>query len=34
MATEMNELLNNGLDRAVELMVVAAHNSFRFGGRN
>jgi len=34
MATEMNELLNSGLDRAVELMVVAAHNSFRFGGRN
>jgi uncharacterized ferredoxin-like protein len=34
MATEMNELLTNGLDRAVELMVVAAHNSFRFGGRN
>ncbi len=34
MATDMNELLINGLDRAVELMVVAAHNSFRFGGRN
>jgi uncharacterized ferredoxin-like protein len=34
MATEMNELLSNGLDRAVELMVVAAHNSFRFSGKN
>jgi uncharacterized ferredoxin-like protein len=31
---EMSELIQNGLDRAVELMAVAAHNSFRFGGRN
>ena len=31
---EMNDLIQDGLDRAVELMVVAAHNSFRFGGRN
>ena len=34
MATEMNELLISDLDRAVELMVVAAYNSFRFGNRN
>jgi uncharacterized ferredoxin-like protein len=31
---EMAELIQNGLDRAVELMAVAAHNSFRFDGRN
>ena len=31
---EMEELIQNGLDRAVELMAVAAHNSFRFDGRN
>lgn len=31
---EMDDLLLGGLDRAVELMAVAAHNSFRFGGKN
>ena len=31
---EMAELIQNGLERAVELMAVAAHNSFRFDGRN
>jgi uncharacterized ferredoxin-like protein len=31
---EMSELIQNGLDRAVELMAVAAHNSFRFGNKN
>ena len=31
---EMDNLVKNGLERAVELMAVAAHNSFRFGGRN
>jgi uncharacterized ferredoxin-like protein len=31
---EMDELIKNGLDKAVELMAVAAHNSFRFGTRN
>jgi uncharacterized ferredoxin-like protein len=31
---EMDNLVQNGLDRAVELMAVAAHNSFRFGRRN
>jgi uncharacterized ferredoxin-like protein len=34
MAREMSDLIQNGLDRAVELMAVAAHNSFRFGHRN
>lgn len=32
--TEMNELVQNGLDRAVEMMGLAAHNSFRFRERN
>jgi uncharacterized ferredoxin-like protein len=31
---EMDELITQGLDRAVELMTVAAHNSFRFGKKN
>lgn len=31
---EMDDLVQSGLDRAVELMALAAHNSFRFGGRN
>jgi uncharacterized ferredoxin-like protein len=31
---EMDDLLVGGLDRAVELMAVAAHNSFKFGGKN
>lgn len=31
---EMAQLVNSGLDRAVELMAVAAHNSFRFKDRN
>jgi len=30
----MDELVQAGLERAVELMVLAAHNSFRFGGKN
>lgn len=30
----MDDLLLGGLDRAMELMAVAAHNSFRFGGKN
>ncbi|MBM4444218.1 MAG: hypothetical protein FJ020_02805 [Chloroflexi bacterium] len=29
---ESDEMLQSGLDRAVDLMAVAAHNSFRFGG--
>lgn len=31
---EMPDLISNGLARAVELMAVAAHNSFRFNDRN
>lgn len=31
---EMDELIENGLERSLELMAVAAHNSFRFGGKN
>lgn len=31
---EMSTLVENGLDRAVELMGLAAHNSFRFKDRN
>jgi uncharacterized ferredoxin-like protein len=31
---ELDDLLQGGLDRAVEMMTVAAHNSFRFGARN
>lgn len=31
---EMPDLINNGLARSVELMAVAAHNSFRFNDRN
>jgi uncharacterized ferredoxin-like protein len=31
---EMDDLIGRGLERAVELMAVAAHNSFRFGGKN
>ncbi|MCP4692393.1 MAG: hypothetical protein GY859_30385 [Desulfobacterales bacterium] len=31
---EMSDLVQKGLDRAVELMVLAAHNSFRFNDRN
>ena len=31
---EMNDLLVQGLDRAMELMALAAHNSFRFGHKN
>jgi uncharacterized ferredoxin-like protein len=30
----MSDLIPNGLDRAVELMALAAHNSFRFKNRN
>ncbi len=31
---EMPDLISNGLARSVELMAVAAHNSFRFNDRN
>ena len=31
---KMSELVENGLERAVELMSVAAHNSYRFKDRN
>ena len=31
---QMSELVENGLGHAVELMSVAAHNSFRFKDRN
>ena len=31
---DMNDLVQSGLDRAIELMTVAAHNSFRFNNRN
>lgn len=31
---EMPDLIQNGLARSVELMAVAAHNSFRFNDRN
>ena len=31
---EMKDLLVQGLDRAMELMALAAHNSFRFGDKN
>lgn len=31
---EMSDLFENGLDRAVELMAIAARNSFRFGDQN
>ncbi|MGC9325675.1 MAG: DUF2148 domain-containing protein [Desulfomonilia bacterium] len=35
MATiELNELITNGLDRAVELMALAARTSFQFGKKN
>lgn len=31
---EMSELIDGGMDRAVELMTLAAHNSYRFKDRN
>jgi len=31
---EKEQLIQNGLERALELMTVAAHNSYRFKGRN
>ncbi len=31
---EMDDLVQQGLERAVELMTLAAHNSIRLGGRN
>jgi hypothetical protein len=30
---EMDNMVRAGLDRAVELMALAAHNSFRFNDR-
>ena len=30
----MNDLVQSGLDRSIELMTLAAHNSFRFKNRN
>ncbi|MFH1984189.1 MAG: DUF2148 domain-containing protein [Pseudomonadota bacterium] len=32
--TDMSQMVQAGLDRAVELMALAAHNSFRFNDRN
>jgi uncharacterized ferredoxin-like protein len=32
--TEMDDMLQSGLDRAVEMMALAAQTSFRFGKRN
>jgi len=32
--TELDDMLQNGLDRAVEMMALAAQTSFRFGKRN
>ena len=32
--TQMADLVQNGLDRAVEMMALAAHNGFRFKDRN
>jgi uncharacterized ferredoxin-like protein len=31
---EMDDLIQAGVDRALETMALAAHNSFRFGGKN
>jgi len=31
---EMDQLIKNGLDRALELMTLAAYNSIKFGNRN
>ncbi len=31
---DMDDLIQSGLERSVELMALAAHNSFRFSGRN
>ena len=32
--TEMDDMLQSGLDRAVEMMALAAQTSFRFSKRN
>ncbi len=32
--TELKDMIKGGLDRAMELMAIAAHNSYRFGKRN